>query len=118
MPGFSTFLANKIINTDLRSPATPHVTVSTAEVTDDGAGGGTISAARPVTFGAPSNGSASNTAPVEFTSMTAGNYGFVQVWSNATRTNLLYSGQLLQARAVAAGDSARFDTGEIVVTNV
>jgi hypothetical protein len=114
---FSTYLANDIINTRLRGTATPHVTVSTTAVAKAGTGGGTLSPTVSAVFVVAAGGVTSNSGDVEFTSVAAGTYGFVQVWTDGGRTNLLYTGALAAAKTADAGDTLRFAAGELTVTN-
>lgn len=117
MPGFSNYLANDIINTRLRGTATPHVTVSTAEVLDDATGGGTITAVQPATFAAPAAGVTSNSGAVSFPTAAAGTYAFMQVWDSAAKTNLLYSGSLTTNKTSDGTDTLVFNAGQLTVTN-
>lgn len=115
MAGFSTYLANATLTTHLSSAA-PYVTVSTTEVLDDGTGGGTMTPVQAVTFGAPVGGIASSTSEVTFTGVDAGTYAYLQIWNNATKTNLLFSDGLTTSREADDGDNLVFAVGEIVAT--
>ena len=84
MAEISNFLENAIINATLRnttytSPATVYVGLFTSDPTDAGSGtevsGGSY-ARTAVTFGAPSNGTSTNSAAVEFPQAT-GSWGTV-----------------------------------------
>jgi hypothetical protein len=120
------YLENAIVNhvlrnTSLTSPTTVYVGLTSTATTD--AGGGTELtgngyARQAVTFGAPSNGSVSNSSEVLFPEATG-------AWSAATHFfiadavsagNRLYHGALDASRTAALGDQIRFAVGALTVT--
>jgi hypothetical protein len=120
------YLENAVVNhvlrnTALTSPTSVHVGLTSTATTD--AGGGTELTGngytrRPVTFGAPSNGSSSNTSEVLFPQATG-------AWSQATHFfiadaatggNRLYHGPLTTPRTAGLGDQIRFQAGTLTVT--
>lgn len=117
MPGFSNYLADQIIEDHLRGVADPWVTVSTTEIDDDAAGGGTVTAPIQAAFDAPVDGVTQNTSIETFVGVTGGTYNYGQVWDVEAKTNLLYSGALNTPKTVDTGDNLIFNAGEITVTN-
>jgi hypothetical protein len=126
MAAISDYLENALINATLRnttytSPADVYVGLFTTDPTDDGSGtevsGGSY--ARTVaTFAAPSNGSSSTNADVQFPQAT-GNWGTVThfgIFDAATTGNLLYHGILTAAKTIETGDVFKIASGNLTVT--
>jgi hypothetical protein len=126
MAAISDYLENALINATLRnttytSPADVYVGLFTTDPTDDGSGtevsGGSY--ARTVaTFAAPSNGSSSTNADVQFPQAT-GNWGTIThfgIFDAATTGNLLYHGILTAAKTIETGDVFKIASGNLTVT--
>jgi hypothetical protein len=122
----SDFLENALINATLRattytSPTDVYVGLFTTDPTDDGSGtevsGGSY--ARTVaTFDAPSNGSSSTDADVQFPQATDnwGNVTHFGIFDAVTGGNLLYHGILTSAKNIETGDVFKIATGNLTVT--
>lgn len=127
MPGKGTYHADRVINVGLRNTSiTPAATVYAAlfTATPNAGGGGTeVSggsyARAAITFSAPSSGSTSNSADCTFPTAT-GSWStvtsFALVDSASGAFNLLYFANLSTSRAVISGDSVKFSSAAIVVT--
>lgn len=70
-------------------------------------------ARQEVTFGAASNGAASNSAEVEFAGLAAGTYTHLSLWDASTSGNCLFIAALGSNKTVGAGDSIVFPIGDI-----
>ena len=126
MSAMSDFLENALINATLRattytSPTDVYVGLFTTDPTDDGSGtevsGGSY--ARTVaTFDAPSNGSSSTDADVQFPQATDnwGNVTHFGIFDAVTGGNLLYHGILTSAKNIETGDVFKIATGNLTVT--
>ena len=126
MSQMSDYLENALINATLRgtaytSPTTIYVALYTSDPTDadtgtEVSGGGY--ARQSATFGAPSNGSASNNAAVEFPQATAnwGTIGWVGIRDAASGGNLLYHAPLVSSKVIETGDIFRIAAGSLTVT--
>ena len=108
-------------NTSYTSPATVYVGLHTADPTDAGTGtevsGGSY-ARTSVTFGAPSNGTSTNSAAVEFPQAT-GNWGTVShigIWDASSSGNLLYHTALDTSKTIETGDIFKIASGSLSVT--
>lgn len=123
----SNYAENKVIDhvlgkTSFTMP-TAYLALYTAAPTD--AGGGTEvtggSYARQAiasAFGAASSGSSANTSQIAFTQASA-SWGTVVAFGildASTAGNLLWWGDLTSSKAVASGDTAVFNTGQLTVT--
>lgn len=126
MAAMSDYLEDALVNATLRnttftSPANVYVGLFTTDPTDDGSGtevsGGSY--AREIgTFGAPSNGSTSNDADIQFNQATD-NWGTIThfgIFDALTSGNLLYHGILTSSKTIETGDVFKFATGSLVVT--
>jgi hypothetical protein len=126
MAAISDYLENALINATLRntaytSPANVYVGLFTTNPTDDGSGtevsGGSY--ARIVaTFAAPSNGSSSTNADVQFAQAT-GNWGTIThfgIFDALTTGNLLYHGALTVSKTIETGDVFKIASGNLTVT--
>ena len=126
MANFSNYLENALINATLRntsytSPTTCYVALYTADPTDADSGtevsGGSY-ARTSVTFGAPSNGVATNSADVTFPTSTGswGTVTHVGVRDAVTSGNLLYHAALTTSKTVSSGDIFKISSGNLSVT--
>jgi hypothetical protein len=126
MAAISDFLENALINATLRnttytSPTDVYVGLFTTDPTDDGSGtevsGGSY--ARTVaTFAAPSDGSSSTNADVQFPQAT-GVWGTVThfgIFDASTAGNLLYHGVLTASKTIETGDVFKIASGNLTVT--
>lgn len=121
--GLSTTLANNILDhfrggTPWPPPAGLFVKLHTG---DPGAAGTANTAGNTVrqqgTFGAPSGGSITNTAPIQWTNIaTTGSvetYSHISVWDAASGGIFQWSGLLTNPRAVTQGADFSIKAGEI-----
>lgn len=126
MANFSNYLENALINATLRntsysSPTTVYVALYTTDPTDANTGtectGGSY-ARTSVTFGAPSNGVATNSADVTFPTATGswGTITHVGVMDADTTGNLLYHASLTASKTVGNGDIFKISSGNLSVT--
>lgn len=126
MANFSNYLENALINATLRntsytSPTTVYVGLFTTDPTDAGTGtevaGGSY-ARTAVTFGAPSNGVATNNADVTFPTATGswGTITHVGIHDASTTGNLLYHSSLTTSKTVGSGDVFKISSGNLSVT--
>jgi hypothetical protein len=126
MAGFSTSLANAIINTTLRGQVFPtvrttYIALFTSDPTDAFSAGTEVSAAWYVrqaagSFSAPSNGTAYNTTQVKFAPVTGSNVTITHIGivegSSATdvTSTLLYSYALTEPKTLTVNDVYVVDT--------
>ncbi len=121
----SNYLENALINATLRattftSPTTVYVSLHSADPTD--AGGSEISggsyARKAVTFGAPSNGTSTNSADVTFDQATAswGTITHIGIQDALTSGNLLYHTPLTTSKTIDTDDVFRIASGQLSVT--
>ena len=126
MAEMSNFLENALINATLRntaytSPTTVYVGLHTADPTDAGTGtevsGGSY-ARTSVTFGAPSNGTSTNSAAVEFPQATGswGTVSHIGIWDASSTGNLLYHTALDTSKTIETGDIFKIASGSLSVT--
>ncbi len=126
MANFSNYLENALINATLRntsytSPTTVYVGLFTSDPTDAGSGtevaGGSY-ARTAVTFGAPSNGVATNNADVTFPTATGswGTITHIGIHDASTTGNLLYHSSLTASKTVGTGDVFKISSGNLSVT--
>lgn len=126
MAEMSNYLETALINATLRntsytSPATVYVGLYTTDPTDANTGtevsGGSY-ARTAVTFGAPSNGAATNNAAVEFPQATAswGTVTHIGILDASSGGNLLYHAPLTTSKTIATGDIFRIASGSLTVT--
>lgn len=126
MAALSNYLENALINATLRntsytSPSTVYVGLFTTDPTDAGSGtevsGGSY-ARESTTFAAPSNGSSSTNADVQFVQATA-NWGTIThfgIFDASTSGNLLYHGALTVSKTIDTGDVFKISSGNLTVT--
>lgn len=126
MAEMSNYLETALINATLRntsytSPATVYVGLYTTDPTDANTGtevsGGSY-ARTAVTFGAPSNGSATNNAAVEFPQATAswGTVAYIGILDASSGGNLLYHTALDVSKTIDTGDIFKINSGNLSVT--
>lgn len=126
MAEMSNFLENALINATLRntsytSPTTVYLALYTDDPTDADTGteisGGSY-ARQSITFGAPSNGTSTNSAAIEFPAATA-NWGVVThvgIRDALTSGNLLYHTALDASKTINNGDIFKILTSNLSVT--
>lgn len=126
MAEMSNYLENALINATLRntsytSPTTVYLALYTNDPTDADTGtevsGGSY-ARQSITFGAPSNGTSSNSAAIEFPAATA-NWGVVThvgIRDALTSGNLLYHTALDASKTINNGDIFKILTSNLSVT--
>jgi len=126
MTALSNYLENALINATLRgqaytAPSTVYLALFTSDPTDSGTGtevtGGAY-ARQAITFGAPSNGSSSNSADVLYPTATAawGTITHFGIYDAATAGNLLYQFPITTAKTIASTDQLKVSAGDITVT--
>lgn len=119
----STYLANKVLDaiynaTAIGIAADVWVSLHTASPGDNGANevtGGSY-ARQQVPFGAAATKALANTGNVDYTSMPAATVTHVGVWDAVTAGNFLGGGILVAQKVVGAGDTFRFPTGDLDIT--
>jgi len=125
MAEMSNYLEDALINATLRntsytSPTTVYVGLFTSDPTDAGSGtevsGGSY-ARTAVTFGAPSNGTSTNSAAVEFPQATGnwGTVGWIGIHDAATSGNLMYHTALDVSKTISTGDIFKIAIGSLSV---
>jgi hypothetical protein len=126
MAEMSNYLENALINATLRntsytSPTTVYLALYTDDPTDADTGteisGGSY-ARQAITFGAPSNGTSTNSAAIEFPAATA-NWGVVThvgIRDALTSGNLLYHTALDASKTINNGDIFKILTSNLSVT--
>lgn len=103
------------------APTNVYLSLHTADPTDAGTGtevSGNGYARQAITFAAASSGSAASSSPEEFTA-SGGAFGTVThfgIWDASTSGNLLYHGALTASKTIADGDTLRFASGNITIT--
>jgi hypothetical protein len=125
MAEMSNYLENALINAVLRntsytSPTTTYLALYTSDPTDADTGteisGGSY-ARQAITFGAPSNGTSTNSAAVEFPQATAdwGIISHVAIRDAVTSGNLLFHTALDASKTINNGDVFKITTGNLSV---
>ena len=126
MAEMSNFLENELYDHVLRnaaytSPSSLYVSLHTADPTDAGTGtevsGGSY-ARTAVTMGAPTNGSGTNSADVQFPQAT-GDWGTVThigIWDASTSGNMLFHTPLDTSKNITTGDVFKIASGSLTVT--
>lgn len=126
MAEMSNYLENALVNATLRntaftSPTTVYLALYTTDPTDADTGtevsGGSY-ARQSITFGAPSNGTSTNSAAIEFPQATGswGTITHVGIRDALTTGNLLYHTPLDASKTIASGDIFRIASGSLSVT--
>lgn len=126
MAEMSNFLENELYDHVCRgasytSPTNIYVSLHTADPTDAGTGtevsGGSY-ARTAVTMGAPTNGSGTNSADVQFPQAT-GDWGTVThigIWDATTSGNMLFHTPLDTSKNITTGDVFKIASGSLTVT--
>ena len=125
MAEMSNFLENSLINAVLRntsytSPTTTYLALYTSDPTDADTGteitGGSY-VRQAITFGAPSNGTSTNSAAVEFPQATAdwGVITYVGIRDAVTSGNLLFHTALDASKTINNGDVFKITAGNLSV---
>lgn len=126
MAEMSNFLENELYDHVLRnaaytSPTNIYVSLHTADPTDAGTGtevsGGSY-ARTAVTMGAPTNGSGTNSADVQFPQCTAdwGSVSHIGIWDATTGGNMLFHSPLDTTKNLTTGDVFKIASGSLTVT--
>jgi hypothetical protein len=126
MAELSNYLENALINVTLRAtaytaPTTVYLALYTSDPTDADTGtecSGTSYARQAITFGAPSNGTSTNSAAIEFP-QAGGSWGTIThigIRDALTTGNLLYHTPLDASKTIATGDVFRVASGSLSVT--
>jgi hypothetical protein len=119
----SDYYENKILDHMLRGtaftpPSTVYVSLHTADPGETGTneltGGGY--SRKPVTFNAPSEGSMTNSADIDFPNMPAATITHVGLWDAASAGNCLWTGALPAPKTTNAGDTFRIPAGQLTVS--
>ena len=103
------------------APSNVYLALHTADPTDAGSGAevsGNGYSRQVITFAAASSGSASSNTAEEFTA-SGGAFGTIThfgIWYASTSGNLLYHGALTAPKTIADGDTLRFASGNITIT--
>jgi hypothetical protein len=125
MAEFSNYLENALINATLRntaytSPSVVYIALYTSDPTDANTGtqvsGGSY-ARQSATFGAPSNGTSTNSAAIEFPQATAswGTVTHIGILDALTSGNLLYHTALDTSKTIDTGDIFKIAIGSLSV---
>jgi hypothetical protein len=125
MAEMSNFLETSLINAVLRntsytSPTTTYLALYTSDPTDADTGteitGGSY-VRQAITFGAPSNGTSTNSAAVEFPQATAdwGTISYVGIRDAVTSGNLLFHTALDASKTINNGDVFKITAGNLSV---
>jgi hypothetical protein len=125
MAEMSDFLENALINATLRntaytSPSVVYIALYTSDPTDANTGtqvsGGSY-ARQSATFGAPSNGTSTNSAAIEFPQATAswGTVTHIGILDALTSGNLMYHTALDTSKPIDTGDIFKIAIGSLSV---
>lgn len=126
MAEMSNHLENELYDHVLRnasytSPTNIYVSLHTADPTDAGTGtevsGGSY-ARTAVTMGAPTNGSGTNSADVQFPQCTSdwGSVSHIGIWDATTGGNMLFHSPLDTTKNLTTGDVFKIASGSLTVT--
>lgn len=126
MSAKSDYLENKVIDHFLgtastNSPTNVYLALFTSDPADDASGtevSGNGYSRQAITFASASSGSASSSSQEEFTA-SGGAFGTVThfgIFDASTSGNLLYHGALTASKTIADGDTLRFASGNITIT--
>jgi len=126
MSEMSNYLENALINGTLRAttysaPTTVYLALYLTDPTDADVGtevsGGSY-ARQAITFGAPSNGSSSNSVAIEFPQATGtwGTVAYIGIRDNLTGGNLLYHTALDATKEIGTDDIFKITAGNLSVT--
>ena len=125
MAEMSNYLENALINATLRntgytSPTTTYVALYTSDPTDANTGtevsGGSY-VRQSATFGAPTNGTSTNSAAIEFPQCTSswGTVSYIGIMDASTGGNLMYHTALDTAKTIDTGDIFKIAIGSLSV---
>ena len=109
-------------NTPWTSPTTVYAALFDVDPGDDGASGtehsGAGYARQAVTFGAPADGTGSNSGKVTYPTATAdwGQTGGWALFDAVTAGNILFHGSLETSKYVSEGQTPEFETGDLEIT--
>lgn len=121
----SNFYEDKVLNVlrnvGITAVATPKVALMTTAPSDTGPGTevtGNAYARTAVTFGAPSGGSMSNSAIVQFPTPTPSGWGTVVGWGvfDGDTSDMYYYSDQTPNKTINAGDDVQFDAGALVIS--
>lgn len=126
MSEMSNYLENALVNGTIRgttytAPTTVYLALYTSDPSDADTGtevtGGSY-VRQSITFGAPSNGSSTNSAAIEFPQCTAdwGIITHVGIRDAVTAGNLLYHTPLDASKTISTGDVFKITAGNLSVT--
>jgi hypothetical protein len=103
------------------APANVYLSLHTANPDEDGSGtevSGNGYSRNIVTFASASGGSAASNSVEEFTA-SGGAFGTVShfgIWDASSSGNMLYYGELTASKTIADGDTLRFASGAITIS--
>ncbi len=103
------------------APSNVYLSLHTANPDEDGSGtevSGSGYSRNVVTFASASSGSTASNSVEEFTA-SGGAFGTVThfgIWDASSRGNLLYYGALTASKTIADGDTLRFASGAITIS--
>jgi hypothetical protein len=127
MSAMSDYLENKFLDHFLgtastSAPSAVYIGLHTADPTDAGTGAevsGFGYARKSMAFDASSSGTASNSAAVEFSAASGGDWGpitHVGIWDALTGGNLLFHSALTASKTIADGDIFKVAASGIDIT--
>lgn len=116
----STHLANKVLEAVTKGVSVSYtnlyISLHSADPGDTGASEVAISRKETATgdWATASFKSSATVSPFEYSSMPAVTVTHIGLWDAATGGNFLWNGELAVAKTVPAGETLRFDAGNIV----
>ena len=127
MAEMTNFMENSVINHYFRNTAytpvaTLYMALHTADPTETGAVGevtGNAYQRTAVTMGAPTDGVSTNSADVTFPTATPAGWGsiaYTSIWDAQTVGNCLMYSPVDTAKTINAGDTAKYNAGQISIT--
>ena len=126
MSAMSDYLENKVLDhilgtTAYTMPTTVYVGLSTGSFADDNSGtelSGSGYTRQSAAFDAAVNGTADNTATIEFSAATAswGDVSHFGIFDASTGGNLLIHGAFTTTKTIATGDILRISAGDLDIT--
>jgi hypothetical protein len=123
MMSISNYYEDKILDHMLRGtaftpPSTVYLSLHNADPGETGANeisGGSY-ARKAISWNAPSGGSMTNSADIDFPNMPAATITHVGIWDAATAGNHLWNGPLTASKTTNSGDTFRIPAGQLTVT--
>jgi hypothetical protein len=121
----SSYLRDKVLDhylkgTAFSQPANIYVSLHTADPGLTGAsevtGGSYARQLANASFAAASSGSKSTNAIIDFAGMPAATVSYAGIWDTSSSGNFLVGGSLTSPKTVGAGDTFRFASGSLVIT--